>query len=514
MTASFNLVDSPWVPCVTLRGDTMQLGLLDALLTAHELREIADPSPLVVASIHRLALAVLHRVFGPANRAAWGKLWNTGHWPDAPLRQYFEQWHDRFDLFHPERPFFQAQDERVKPKSVLHLIYSSGNNPTLFSHETDEQALVLSAAEAARALLASQAFHIAGLSGLEEKFTDAPWTRGVIFLAQGETLFQTLALNLIRYPDSEGRIKSTPQDRPVWEADDPFTPEREYPLGYLDYLTWPNVRVRLIPEESPQGLQVRYMTMAPGLRLSADQQDPMKLYWPAKKEGWLFLRFSEEKSQKSLWRSFHTFLALRNPQRRPPVSLDWLASLVDDGWLSHKDRLRYMALGMSNDQAKIYFYRHERFPLPLVYLKRQELVAALEQAINLAEQTADALNWALEVLAQFLLSPDSDQEGARKPDRKQDIRPLVNHWGGTRPYWQDLEPLFWNLVDELPANPEAAIERWKQNLREQAIQALEQIAGTVGTAPEAIKGAVEARRRLFGKLKTILGDVRLRSLTP
>ncbi len=210
MTASFNLVASPWIPCVTLHGDTVHLGLMDALLRSHELREIADPSPLIVASLHRLALAILHRVFGPANRAAWGELWRAGRWPEKPLQRYFDQWYERFDLFHPEHPFFQAPDERVKPKSVLHLIYSTGNNPTLFSHETDEQAKALSAAEAARALLASQTFHIAGLSGLEEKFTDAPWTRGVCFLVQGETLFQTLALNLIRYPESEGRVQDNP----------------------------------------------------------------------------------------------------------------------------------------------------------------------------------------------------------------------------------------------------------------------------------------------------------------
>jgi CRISPR system Cascade subunit CasA len=502
MTASFNLVDSPWIPCGTLQGDIVQLGLMDTLVRAHELREIADPSPLIVASLHRLALAVLHRVFGPSNRAAWGELWRAGHWPGTPLQRYFERWYDRFDLFHPEHPFFQASDERVKPKSVLHLIYSGGNNPTLFSHETDEQAIILSAPEAARALLASQTFHIAGLSGLkEEKFTDAPWTRGVVFLAQGETLFHTLALNLIRYPEQDGPIRSAPQDRPVWEADDPFTPDREYPLGYLDYLTWPNVRVKLLPEEGPAGAQVRSMTIAPGLRLSADQQDPMKLYWPGKKEGWQLLRFSKE---RSLWRSLHTFLALRDSQRRPPVSLNWLAGLVDDGWLSLEERLRYMALGMSNNQAKIDFYRQERFPLPLVYLQRQELVGSLERAIDLAEQVASSLNWALEVLAQFILSPTSDQEGARKPDRKQDIIPLVNHWGGTRPYWQDLEPRFWELVDRLPENPEAALENWKGQLQHQAVQALDRIAETVGTAPEALKGAVEARRRLFGKLKKLL----------
>ncbi len=501
MTASFNLVDSPWIPCVTLKGDPVELGLMDTLIKAHELREIADPSPLIVASLHRLALAVLHRVFGPTNHTAWGELWRAGRWPETHLKSYFEKWRERFDLFHPKHPFFQAPDDRVKPKSILHLIYSSGNNPTLFGHETDEQAIALSAAEAARALLASQTFHIAGLSGLDEKFTDAPWTRGVVFLAQGENLFQTLALNLIRYPENEGLVKSTSQDRPVWEADDPFLPEREYPLGYLDYLTWPNVRVKLMPEESPMGIQVRYMTIAPGLRLSVNQLDPMKSYRADPKRGKLFLRFSEE---RALWRSLHTFMALSDSQHHPPTSLNWLANLVDESWLAIEERLRYMALGMSNEQAKIYFYRHERFPLPLVYLKRRELVGVLEQAITLAEDVAQALSWALEVLAQFVLAPSSDQEGARKPDREQDIRPLVNHWGGTRPYWQNLEPLFWELVDHLPEGPDAALDQWKQNLRKLAIQALERTVETVGTTPETMKGAVEARRRLFGRLKSLL----------
>ncbi len=89
MSASFNLVDSRWIPCITLQGNPVELGLMDMLIKAHELREIADPSPLIVASLHRLALAVLHRVFGPANRAAWGELWRAGRWPDTPLRQYF-----------------------------------------------------------------------------------------------------------------------------------------------------------------------------------------------------------------------------------------------------------------------------------------------------------------------------------------------------------------------------------------------------------------------------------------
>ncbi len=115
MTISYNLIHKPWIPCLTLEDEVIELGLLGMLVQAHRLREIADPSPLVVIALHRLALAVLHRLFGPKTYSAWGELWEEGEWPGEPLAAYFEEWRDRFDLFHPEKPFFQADDDRVKP---------------------------------------------------------------------------------------------------------------------------------------------------------------------------------------------------------------------------------------------------------------------------------------------------------------------------------------------------------------------------------------------------------------
>ena len=73
---AFNLLDEPWIPCVFLGSGALQeLGLRDTLVRAHEIRAIVDPSPLVTVALHRLLLAVLHRVFGPLNAAAWARLW-------------------------------------------------------------------------------------------------------------------------------------------------------------------------------------------------------------------------------------------------------------------------------------------------------------------------------------------------------------------------------------------------------------------------------------------------------
>ena len=168
------------------------------------------------------------------------------------LDAYFTSWRERFDLFHAQRPFLQMPDARVDPKSLIHLIHPMGNTGTLFSHASDGARIEFSAAEAARNLLAARCFRTAGLGPSIDRrrvsFSDSTFARGVIFWARGETLFETLLLNLVQYPD-EQTMRHTGRDAPAWEMDNPFE-QRESPYGYLDYLTWSNNRVQLIPEAS------------------------------------------------------------------------------------------------------------------------------------------------------------------------------------------------------------------------------------------------------------------------
>ncbi len=71
-----------------------------------------------------LLLAVLHTVFSRVDENGtpapfeetddalirWEELYRLGHFPEAPIRAYLEQWRDRFWLFHPERPFWQVPE--------------------------------------------------------------------------------------------------------------------------------------------------------------------------------------------------------------------------------------------------------------------------------------------------------------------------------------------------------------------------------------------------------------------
>jgi len=64
-------VDKPWIPCVSKDGSIVELSLYDTLANAHNIQEITDESPLVTAALHRVLLAIMHRVLGPKNEAEW-----------------------------------------------------------------------------------------------------------------------------------------------------------------------------------------------------------------------------------------------------------------------------------------------------------------------------------------------------------------------------------------------------------------------------------------------------------
>ena len=144
------------------------------------------------------------------------------------------------------------------------------------SHDNDARGLALSAHEAARDLLTVQAFGFGGDRGM---LTDAPWSKGVVFFVQGDTLKETLFLNLLPYPDETGgdRLPDWEIDHPSWEMDDPFMERKGQPLGYLDLLTWQNHKVMLFPEKRNDQLVVSEVKFGGGLRIAKALMDPMKL---------------------------------------------------------------------------------------------------------------------------------------------------------------------------------------------------------------------------------------------
>ncbi len=503
MTPSFNLVDESWIPCISADGGFEEVSLRGLLARAHELREISCESATRSAAILPLTLALLHRVFGPAGMKAWGALWQAGEFDMNRLDVYFEQCRERFDLFHPEYPFFQARENRVEAKPLIHLVHPMGNTGTLFTHENDDRGTSVSAAEAARRLLAARLFRTAGLGPSINRrrisFKDNTYARGVIFWLSGSSVFEMLMLNLLEYPD-EQTMPVTDEDAPAWEMDDPFR-VRNVPNGYLDYLTWSNNRIRLIPQGNGEDLAVCEAIVEPALNLDAEVRSPQKRYIQREKKGEITYTFLYFNSDKALWRDYNSLLKRDGDKVRPPAVVEWLADLKASGYLENNHTIQLMATGMLADQAKPIFYRQEIMPLPLKLLRNDDLEHKISSALKRAEDVADKLRNALNILATEVL-----QRGAAgKPDNS--VRnSLVKQWRSRERYWTALEPQFWRFIDELVVDDEKASESWAEKLRTAALDALRHAATLAGDSPWALKGGVEAERYLRRQLNELLKD--------
>jgi len=505
----FNLIDEPWIPCIRTTGEKVELNLREVLLGAHQLRGIYGQSPLVVASIYRLLLAMIYSIYGNPSISSWRKLWQAKENDAERVSAYLDEWHERFFLFHPERPFYQWMDKRVSPKSIDNILHenASGNNSTLFDHSNQHVEKILTPSQAARILLSAQTYGIAGPCNPKLKlyFSNSPWTSGATFLLKGENLFETLVLNWFQPPQE---IQKHAQ--PFWESDNPYLGNREVPNGYLDYLTWPSRKILLLPSKSETGdIEIRQVTESPGLSLAPNILDPMKHYWKNSQDGYSSTKFGEA---KALWRDSAALLELtRQDEVKAPQALHWTANLVADGYLPKNKNYKLMALGMAAGRldmeinasaGKVHFYRQEDFDFPAVYLQEQELVKKLEENIQSSENTRKKLYGALTKLATLKLSPTAENEEGHASDPK-DVKNLINHWSAERQYWAALEAPFFQLLRDLPEDGEKAINRWDEALQESAHAAFDHAAQMAGHDARALRAYVKARGQLAGGLKKI-----------
>jgi len=500
---SFNLIERPWIPCLTKTGQAQELSLRDVFLQSPRLATIQGETPPETVALYRLLLAILHRNFETRTSEQWRKLRDMGEFDTAKLNVYLDKWLHRFDLFGHERPFYQSDDDRANPKSVVSLLLHmvSGANAVLFDHHTEQEGATLTPGQAARAVLTAQAFAVGGLSGMDEKFTDAPCAKGVLFLAMGDSLFETLLFNLVRYYDTDP-MPNDEDDMPAWEMKDPFK-KRLQPKGYIDYLTWHNRRILLLPEETSGGaIVVRQMKWAPGLRLEAEEIDPMKRYLrdKNKKQAPRVLQFS---ASRALWRDCDTLFVLDNPDYiKPPAVFRHLANLTRQRIVPYDKTLRFMALGMAKDRAKLEFFRAETLPLPLKYLQDNQFVVNLIEQLHIATETSGKLYGALTTLARFILSPNADQSGGREPDPK-DITNLRTTWDAEGFFWSGLERPFHELLITLPDTPEEARAAWREALERRVRQAFDRAVQGVSNSPRAYKAIAQAETQLDKGLKEI-----------
>jgi hypothetical protein len=182
---------------------------------------------------------------------------------------------------------------------------------------------------------------------------------------------------------------------------------------------------------------------------------------------------------------------LHDEGQQPPQAFRWLSGLVERGYLPESAIYRYLALGMSKKQAKVYFFRHERMPLSLTYLVDEALSEKLRDALQAAEGVGTALRRAGWELAQWIVSPAD-----RKEAHRDDTRPVFSQLNLERRYWSRLEVKFQSFVRDLPQDRQAALEDWVKTLQRTARDAFTKAAEGVSDPIRGLKAVTLARGTL------------------
>ncbi|MHA6802944.1 type I-E CRISPR-associated protein Cse1/CasA [Salinifilum ghardaiensis] len=504
--STFDLLTEPWLPVVTCDGKTDEVSLREAFTRAHELRWLEGESPVVTAALHRMLLAFAHRCYGPKDDAAWERLWKASslhenEQDEQAFEEYVERFSDRFDLFHPERPFMQAPGLREKaPGSVSQLLphRATGNNATLFDHTTSDEHVAISPAQAARWLVTLQAFDAGGMKTpyRTDKSSEAGLAnRFATTLVEGSTLHETLVLNMPLYhPDAGYPEPSFPEDCPVWELDDPPGPEPDQqgraPYGWTDVLTWPSRRVLLHPTRTEQGLRVDGAVITPGTRLRTElpKSELMAAFrYRTKKRGKNIVKEGPAQpvvleELRGVWRHARELLLGdgEDAHRERPRTLAHLAERAGDELLSRESvyTLRVFGQQLNSQGGAVHAWQQETLPAPVALLRADPRNDAVGELLGLAVGLADDVGDALKRLERDCTAALSGENPSQ--------RRLLAQW-----YWPRLSEPFADLLrasgralnlDDRGQRQRAlfdALDQWREDVRRTAKKAADRWAGNV-----------------------------------
>lgn len=387
MTATFNLVEEPWIKVIDLDGAEREVSIQDLFANASTLQRLADPLETANFAVLRVLLAIMYRAWDSADWQDednaldhWEEKWNQDSILDEEVSAYLVAWRPYFDLRSQETPFFQVPDLHTAKnewKSLRVLLPDTAEAGALFTMRTEMASI--SAAEAARMVIHAAAYDFSGIKsgavgdprvkggkGYPMGIGWAGWLGGTTIL--GDNLRETLLLNYVPFRPTAGS-----NDLPQWECA-PLPagpqesdlvvaghPEQTGTTGQIELLTWPQRRLRLhwqgervdgvlVCNGDPVGYTTKHgtETMTPW-RFSDPQTKKAKalVYMPRALD-----------NGRALWRSLDGILPNEAAakvkskyadgalQFEPAETVKWVGELVDEGVLPKDKVLRLHVVSM------------------------------------------------------------------------------------------------------------------------------------------------------------------------
>lgn len=364
----FNLLTEPWIR-VRLRDNTVQeVSLADALLHAQDYVDLAGEMPTQDAAMLRLLLAVLFTVFSRVNvegepesfeeeddaLARWGDLWQLGRFPERPIRDYLEQWKDRFWLFHPTHPFWQvptlSNGIAFDGKKLNGERAESGNKTPLFQNISKTECAVLTYAQAARWLIYQNGYDERGgrPKGGNKPRHGVGWLGQIGFVAvKGKNLYETLLRNMA-FPTEQDALQE--KQIPCWERECAKTEqsvEIVMPKNQAELLTLQSRRILLKRSETVPGV-IGYEVLGGDYWDGENAFGEQMTLWrrTSKENEKVTYEPQQHEMGKQLWRELPSML---EPEGRKPGVLIWNQKLQSLRILSEKEQIVISMVGIRYD---------------------------------------------------------------------------------------------------------------------------------------------------------------------
>ncbi|MDR3345103.1 MAG: type I-E CRISPR-associated protein Cse1/CasA [Oscillospiraceae bacterium] len=377
----FNLLREPWIRVMKPDGAADEISMPELFRGAHTRRRLAGELPTQDFAVLRLLLAVLHAVFSRYDESGredeiflqndgqadsqgkkellrrWQTLWERGSFPAEVIERYLTEYEERFWLFHPQTPFYQAGQLAVGTDySAAKLngeLSESGNKVRLFAGRSGNAKSTLDFAEAARWLLCVNGYDDTsskpkgkGPSGEKLPSCGAGWLGQLgLIAAEGRNLFETLMLNFVILPDG-GSEALWDEAYPVWEREPKADERTPIPV--------PNNQAELLTLQSRRLLLRREDDKVTGYTLLGGDFFPKEnafveqmTVWRSHAEKGKAPEFKPRRHDpaKQLWRDYSSLTAQGQDRHQPGV-ITWLCMLRDKHILQQK-QFRFIIAAMN-----------------------------------------------------------------------------------------------------------------------------------------------------------------------
>lgn len=515
---TFNLWHDPWIIIEDNEGLLAEVGLEEALLTAHEYHGLYDPSPLVVVGIHRLLVAILQDIVAPQSTRDLEVVWRAGRFSATGVRAFGSKYTPRFNLFSETEPFLQTADlplipkRKPKPKTVAYLRQEQPARTAVahYNHAFDEEETYCAKC-AAKGLLTVPPFASSGGAGIKPSINGVP---PIYVLPGGETYFHSLAASLVS-PKFQPEVADRENDMPWWRRE-PIVPRKHvvHRVGYLHSLTFPARRVRLHPTAMDHPCSICGETTHWGVHTMIyrmGESRPKDAAWW--RDPFAAYRRPGGRSKKdptpirpvegrATWREFAALFLPDRPESEDsryirPAVLDQVEALDDDTLPYDDDEpIPFRVIGLRTDmKMKIFEWQEDGFTVPPAILSDSLVADVIEQGIDFAS-AADRI-----VKRTFYGYFGGDKARGK---RHEPVKKRMIH-----EFWQGLAQPFRRLVLRLGRVPDrdVVLDGWIDIVQRQALECFTEAAEQTGDDAAALRRRVEGvnhcRARLIAYRKKV-----------